>query len=456
MKICVVGCGHWGSNHIREFHDLGVLSCICDTNEILLQKYNHNVNTYTNFDDALEDCDAVVIALPSNLHFEFAKKALLMNKDVFIEKPMTLNSENAQELIDISKEKCRILMIGHIMVYNQYINKVKDYLSKIGNIKYIRTTRSNLCIGKNNDNVLWDLAPHDISIIFDILNINDYNDVIINYCRMTGDDICHISSTFNNIDIDINISRLTLNKESKLEIIGDRGMISFDDCNIVNKKLTIIEFNKIQYNITIDDIQPLTIECKHFIECCEKRISPRTSGDDGLKIVGFIQRCSPNKNYYVNPTAIVDHGAKIGNGVKIWHFSHLGPHADIGDNCSIGQNCCIDTKLGSGCRLQNDIGLCKEIKVGNNVFFGPGCVFTNDKTPRLSGPKKTQFTETIIEDNVSIGSNATIVCGITLGKGCLIGAGSVVVKNVESYSVVVGNPARKIKNIDENGNLYDI
>jgi len=154
-----------------------------------------------------------------------------------------------------------------------------------------------------------------------------------------------------------------------------------------------------------------------------------------------------SNQYFKHETAVVDDGAIIGNGTKIWHFSHIMGNSEIGENCNIGQNVFIanDVKIGKGCKIQNNVSLYKGLVAGDYVFFGPSCVFTNDKYPSCRNPiSQEEYLKTIIEDDVSIGANATILCGIKIGKSALIGAGAVVVKDVEDGEIIVGNPARNI------------
>ena len=148
--------------------------------------------------------------------------------------------------------------------------------------------------------------------------------------------------------------------------------------------------------------------------------------------------------YFVHPSSIVENGTIIGNGTKIWHFCHVA--GKIGENCSLGQNVYVgdDAILGNNCRVQNNVSIYNGVICGNNVFLGPSCVLTNDKNPRIEYPKHGKYMKTIIEDGVSIGANATIVCGVTLGKYCLIGAGAVVTKNVDPFTIVGGVPAKII------------
>ena len=150
--------------------------------------------------------------------------------------------------------------------------------------------------------------------------------------------------------------------------------------------------------------------------------------------------------YFVHPTSIIDDDVIIGEGTKIWHFSHIQSGARIGKNCSFGQNVNVSNNviIGDGCKVQNNVSLYEGVELQDYVFCGPSCVFTNDLTPRAKYPKgHVGYKNTLIEEGASIGANATIVCGHTIGKWALIGAGAVVTSNVPSHALMLGVPARR-------------
>lgn len=150
--------------------------------------------------------------------------------------------------------------------------------------------------------------------------------------------------------------------------------------------------------------------------------------------------------YYAHPTAVIDEGAQIGAGSKIWHFCHLMPGAVIGGSCSLGQNVFVANKvrLGRNVKVQNNVSLYEGVICEDDVFIGPSAVFTNVINPRSGVERKHEYRPTILRKGVSIGANATIVCGVTLGTYAFVGAASVVTKDVAPYALVVGNPARQI------------
>jgi UDP-2-acetamido-3-amino-2,3-dideoxy-glucuronate N-acetyltransferase len=160
-----------------------------------------------------------------------------------------------------------------------------------------------------------------------------------------------------------------------------------------------------------------------------------------------------NINYFAHETAVIDQGAIIGKDTKIWHFSHIMPNCEIGEKCNIGQNVVISplVKLGKNVKIQNNVSVYTGVICEDDVFLGPSMVFTNVINPRSAVIRKNEYKQTLVKKGASIGANATIICGVTLGNYCLIGAGSVVTKDVKNYALVVGNPSKQIGWISENG-----
>jgi UDP-2-acetamido-3-amino-2,3-dideoxy-glucuronate N-acetyltransferase len=158
--------------------------------------------------------------------------------------------------------------------------------------------------------------------------------------------------------------------------------------------------------------------------------------------------------FQVDVTAVVDEGAVIGNGSKIWHFSHVMSGAVIGENCIIGQNVLVaeGAVLGNNVKVQNNVSVYTGVICEEAVFLGPGCVFTNVINPRSFISRKEEFRRTLVKKGATIGANATIICGVTIGEYAMIGAGAVVTKDVPAYALIVGNPGRQIGMVDKEGN----
>jgi UDP-2-acetamido-3-amino-2,3-dideoxy-glucuronate N-acetyltransferase len=496
VNLGLIGGGYWGKNLIREFNNTKCLHTICDINEEALNKYNKlypNVNTTTNWDDVLnnEDINCVCIALPAHMHFSFAKKSLLSGKDVYVEKPITLDIKEAEELVKIAKENNKILMVGHLLHYHPCIEKIKEMINenKIGKVKNIIANRLNLGIFRTQENVLWSFAPHDISVILNLCDNKLPNEVIClgkDHITKNIHDVTNSILKYNDKYVNINVNWLNPYKEQKMSIIGEKGMILFDDTAKENKLTYFPEYINFSsdlnsnptpiknngVNIEVDlSKSPLLKECEHFINCCKTREKPITDGEEGvrvLKVLNYLQKSlesnkninvineeeNKKRNFYVHPTAIVDEGAEIGEGTKIWHYSHICKGAKIGKNCNIGQNVYFagGAKIGNNCKIQNNVSVYAGVEAEDYVFFGPSCVLTNDINPRGMYSKAGQYIKTKLETGVTLGANCTIVCGNTLGKHSLIGSGAVICKDVEPYSIMVGNPGKKIGEIDEKGN----
>ena len=159
------------------------------------------------------------------------------------------------------------------------------------------------------------------------------------------------------------------------------------------------------------------------------------------------------KEYFIHESSYADEGAVIGEGTKIWHFSHVMKGAVIGKNCSIGQNVYIASRavIGSGVKIQNNVSVYDDVIMEDDVFCGPSCVFTNVINPRSFIERKHEYKKTLVKKGASIGANATIVCGVTIGEYALVGAGSVVTRDVPPYSLAYGNPAKVHGKVNEAG-----
>lgn len=159
-------------------------------------------------------------------------------------------------------------------------------------------------------------------------------------------------------------------------------------------------------------------------------------------------------DFFVHESSYIDTGVNVGNGTKIWHFCHIQSHASIGENCSLGQNVNIanHVKIGNGVKIQNNVSVYEGVELEDFVFCGPSCVFTNDLTPRSAHPKgRANYQKTLVREGATIGANATVICGVTIGRYAMIAAGAVVTKDVPEFALMAGIPARQIGTVDKEG-----
>lgn len=499
-NIALIGAGRWGKNLARNFNQLGALHTICDARKETLDSYQNlypEVHLTTCCEDVLknEKIKAVAIASPAALHYALAKKALLAGKDVYVEKPLCLDSQEGEDLIKLANEKGRILMVGHLLQYHPCIKRLQELLGQgeLGKLQYIVSNRLNLGSIRTEENALWSFAPHDISVILSLTGHQLPNQV-----RCTGADYLSkgIADTTlttlrfaNDVRAHIYVSWLHPFKEQKLVVISSNGMAVFDDTKPWEEKL-ILYRNHVTWTdgniplankneserIFVPQGEPLQEECLHFIQCCKERITPRTDGKEGLQVLKVLQAAQASLNedgaeknpsckqfysfpqYFAHPTAIISTQAEIGTGSKIWHFSHIMDGAKIGQACNIGQNVVVSplVELGNNVKVQNNVSIYTGVTCEDDVFLGPSMVFTNVINPRSEVNRRGQYQKTVVRKGATIGANATIVCGIELGTYCFIGSGAVVTKNVPPYALMVGNPARQIGWMSRHGERLEL
>ncbi len=484
--VAVVGAGYWGKNHVRNFHDLGALKLVCDADpEILrgLQSKYPGLETTDSFQDVLKrpDINGVVVATPAESHFALTMSILESGKDVLVEKPLALNVKDAEQLVHLSSQNGSILMVGHVLLYHPALIKLKEIIENglLGKIQYIQSNRLSMGKVRSEENILWSFAPHDISMILYLLDempgeVQAFGRA---YLQPGVEDVTISHLDFKSgVSAHIYVSWMNPFKEHRLVVIGSKKMAVFEDSR-PDKKLRLFDhsFEWIHRQPTpvkgdeevvqFDYSEPLREECKHFLECICTRQSPRSDAKEGLRTLQVLQACYESmkahpsgqrtleersvpkeKDYFAHETAVIDSPCSIGKGTRIWHFSHVMKDAVIGENCNIGANVLIGrgVKIGNKCKIQNNVCVYEGVTLEDFVFCGPSMVFTNVFNPRSEIPRMTELRPTLVKRGATIGANATIVCGHTIGEYAFIGAGAVVTRDVPSYALMVGNPARRI------------
>ncbi len=495
VRVAVVGGGYWGKNLIRNFYELRALEIVCDSSEDVVkgvrEKYPE-VRTVKNFEFVLEskDIDAVIIATPASTHYALVKETLRAGKDVFVEKPLAMSSREGEELVKLAEESEKILMVGHLLQYHPTVLKLKELIDSgvLGKVQYIYSHRLNLGKLRTEENILWSFAPHDISVILGLLeetprSVSAFGEA---YLQSEIYDVTLTVLDFpSQIKAHIFVSWLHPFKEHRLVIVGSEKMAVFDDTK-EDEKLSLyphtIEWKRGKVPVAqkaerevveVEMKEPLKLECEHFLKCVKERESPRTDGREGLEVLKILEMAEESirkeekfyfetwggeeKNYYVHPTSEIDEGVEIGKGTKIWHFSHILRNTKIGENCILGQNVMVgpDVTIGNNVKIQNNVSVYKGVTLEDDVFCGPSCVFTNVINPRAFIERKEEFKETLVRKGATIGANATVICGVTIGKYALIGAGAVVSKDVPDYALMVGVPARQIGWVCKCGKTLD-
>ena len=483
--VAVVGVGYWGQNLVRNFHALGALAALCDARGAVesgcAAKYP-DVPFFQDFAAILSNpsIDAVALATPAVAHYEMAKAALEAGKDVLVEKPLAIDVRHGEDLVRLAAAKGRLLMVGHILRYHPAILKLQELIQAgaLGKINYLYSNRLNIGKIRTEENILWSFAPHDISVMLALPGemptrvscqgsaylSHDVSDVTLSHFDFPSGVQAHIF-----------VSWLHPVKEQRLVVVGSEKMAVFDDT--ADDKLVLYP-HRVEWKnrvptavkakgevVDLDAREPLRAECQHFLDCVASRTPPVSDGAEGLRVLRVLDACQralqnggvaleeqvakPEKTvreYFAHESAYVDDGADIGEGTKIWHFSHVMKGARIGRRSVIGQNVNIDggTIIGDNVKIQNNVSVYTGAVIEDDVFLGPSCVLTNVTNPRSQVNRHSLYETSLLERGCTVGANATIVCGVTIGRYAFIGAGSVVTKNVPDFGLVVGNPARKV------------
>jgi UDP-2-acetamido-3-amino-2,3-dideoxy-glucuronate N-acetyltransferase len=481
-RLALIGGGYWGKNLARNFLQLNALHSIVDPSDAALQSYGADYDSIVkcrSYDEVLAnpEISSVAIAAPAILHYEMAQKALRAGKHVYVEKPLSLAVTEGRELIALAQSRGLILMVGHLLQYHPCVEKLREMVTagELGRLFYITSNRLNLGKIRSEENALWSFAPHDISVILGLAGS------LPETVQCTGEhyltrgvaDTTLTQMTFpGGLKAHVYVSWMNPFKEQKLTVVGSAGMAVFDDTVPWSEKLVVfrdyltwqngqtpVAKKSAGQSVAVPEAEPLRAECLHFLQCCESRQAPRTDGHEGLRVLQVLEAAQHSMErsgerikisessvqFFAHPSSIVDAGAKIGAGSKIWHFSHVSDGAELGPNCNLGQNVFIagNVSVGANVKIQNNVSIYAGTAIEDNVFLGPSCVLTNISNPRSEVVRKSIYEKTLIKRGATIGANATVVCGTTIGQYAFVAAGAVVTKDVADYAVVKGSPARQ-------------
>ncbi len=318
LQVGVIGHGYWGPNLLRNFVELpsSNVAAVADFSEERLASVRNrypSIQTTTDYHDFFTmNIDAVVVATPPETHFAIARDCLEHGKHVLVEKPLTLNSRDARELVDLANSRGLTLMVGHTFEYNAAVREIKRMVEsgELGEIYYVDAVRVNLGLFQTNSNVLWDLAPHDVSILRYILGMDPIS------VRASGTDsimkgkhdLAYVYLQFpNNVVAHMHVSWLDPRKVRHITIVGSQKMVVYDDIEPLEKiKIYDKGVDKLPYTNSYGDFQlsyrygdvvaphipftePLRMECKDFVESCINHTEPVASGWDGLKVVEVLE-----------------------------------------------------------------------------------------------------------------------------------------------------------------------
>ena len=306
-RIAVLGCGYWGSNHIRTLKGLGALQAVSDANTARAEGFASDHECLAIAPDELfarDDVDAIVMALPPQFHAESAIRAVENGKDVLVEKPIALTVPDAERAVRAAEDNGRIFMVGHVLRFHPAFEKLKALIDngELGEVRYIHSHRLGLGKFHTENDALWDLAPHDLSMILAITGtepeeVRGEGAALLDHLS----DFAHLHMRFpNGLRSHLFSSRLNPYRERRLTVVGNKAMAVFDDVEPWERKLAVyrhaVWMDSGQWAFTTNEPtyievaqgMPLTRELQHFIRCIETREPPRTSGEEAIRVLRIL------------------------------------------------------------------------------------------------------------------------------------------------------------------------
>lgn len=487
MKLALLGVGRWGRNLLRLLYERQVLHTVWTQHpakHIDLQKAYPGLRWTGDLETVWqeESLSAVVIATPASTHPTLVEAALRAGKSVFCEKPVAFSAAQLRHLIELSQQQKKLFMGGHVLHYHPAIEHIQTFLQegRLGRLLYIHSERTSLGRFPLAEDALWGLAIHDLALVLTLLGTQPETSTIQGQAALTPTqaETVWIHMHFpHGIRVQIYASWLSPERRRRLTLVGTEGMLVFSE---EGPAPTLLHYpHQVQWKqgytatlsvgelveVPLPTIEPLSAEIDDFLRCLQTGEAPRTAAPTLLAATALAEKLhrqlfpeaeSP-KPYFVHPTALIDEEVEIGEGTKIWHFSHILRGSRIGKNCVLGQNVVVGpfVRVGNNCKIQNNVSLYYGVELEDGVLCGPSCVFTNDKYPRAFIERRNEFLQTRVKQGATLGANATIMCGTTIGRFAMVGAGAVVTQDVPDHALVLGNPARQVGWVCECGETLE-
>ena len=431
--LAVIGCGYWGKNLVRVFSELGALRCVCDTNPQRYEalKFAGPRPPFTETSrQVLSDAQlpAVAIATPAATHYELVRRALEAGKDVFVEKPLALNSRQGQELVALAEGRGAVLMVGHILLYHPAVVKLRQLIQQgaLGRILYCYSNRLNMGLIRTEENILWSFAPHDISVILHLLGEEPIAAEADGQSYLTPGvvDVTLSRLKFKS-GVTANLRQLAApSKEQRLVIVGTEKMAVFDDTaakklllyphhvdwisaapKAVKAEPVAVELDKAEPSRGMPALPRLRCRAENAA-LRRPRGPPRAAGAGRLPAVvgataAAVRRrdAAAKPRYFAHPSAYVDQPCSIGKGTEDLAFfarHEGGRHGTRTARSAKTWSSAAAAVIGNGVKIQNNVSVYDAVTLEDGVFCGPSMVFTNVLNPRSEIVRKNEYRPTLV------------------------------------------------------------
>jgi len=481
--VAVIGAAGHGMNLVRNFNRLRALSAVCEKDNAVLRQLGEQypeAKRVAHPNEIIDDptIGAVAVAGPLEHRASLVATALEAGKHVLAQRPLLC--EDAAALVALAEEKGKVLMVDHVLNYHPAFLELQALVAagELGQIRTIYSERTHHAAFRHHEHPVYALAPNDLAMILALADTRPVDVTTVSGSFRDG--IPEVNHTHLNLGEGLSartfVSWLHPFRSQRLVVVGTTQTAVFDETLPWREKLRLY---RLESNLEIPNLadaeprdialsgtEPLHTACEHFLTCIDNGDTPRTGGRFALDVIQTLEKAlrsleasqhryeqnrvaseprpeTPGRAFFAHPTAVIDEDVTIGEGSRVWHFSHIREGSRLGEQTTVGQNVMIgpDVSIGSGCKIQNNVSVFEGVRLEDNVFCGPGMVFTNVLVPRAEISQREAFVETVVREGVTIGANATVLCGRTLGRYAFVGAGAVVTHDVPAHAMVYGNPA---------------
>ncbi len=465
-RVALIGCGALGRPIARALASLGALAAVSDPDAACADEAGGSIGAPVRSEaDLLADpsIDGVAIVAPAVYRASLSARALVAGKHVFVAAPHALTIAEAETLISQADRAGRVLMVGHTMRHHPAVTALIGLArdGRLGQLLHIEARRAEpLLLGRGEEIFRSSVAAEEVAIVLALAGASPESVNAHGHGASGASAVGTIHLNFpGGLRADITLSRLHPVRERLIVVAGDRGVAVLDDAAERPGTLVLHQHrgdaregaaaaSAAPLPIAVEPAEPLDRALAHFLDCIASGRRAITGGEEGLAVLRVLSaaEAAAGPRPGIHPSVEIAPDAHVGDGTWLWHMSRVLSGSRVGVGCRIGQNVVIgpNVQVGDRCKIQNNVSVYEGVTIEDEVFVGPSAVFTNVRWPRAAIDRRGEFAPTLVRRGATIGANATVLCGVTIGEWAFVAAGSVVTRDVAPFALVAGVPARRI------------